>query len=59
MCVAELQFLLYLYQCEECERPFLSLQHDGFEVISKCVFCRLSSPARSILPLPPSIPPDL
>ncbi|XP_046755607.1 WD repeat-containing protein 88 isoform X1 [Gallus gallus] len=46
-------------QCEECERPFLSLQHGDSEVISKCVFCRLSSPARSILPLPPSIPPDL
>uniref|UniRef100_A0A8B9I5P7 WD repeat domain 88 n=1 Tax=Anser brachyrhynchus TaxID=132585 RepID=A0A8B9I5P7_9AVES len=45
-------------QCEECEKPFLSLQCGDFEMISKCVFCRLSSPVTRILPLPPSISPD-
>ncbi|CAM9440207.1 unnamed protein product [Bubo scandiacus] len=46
-------------QCEECEKPFLHLQCSDSEVITKCVFCRLSSPVRKILPLPPSVPPDL
>ncbi|XP_013031900.3 WD repeat-containing protein 88 [Anser cygnoides] len=45
-------------QCEECKKPFLSLQCGDFEMISKCVFCRLSSPVTRILPLPPSISPD-
>ncbi|XP_030368405.1 WD repeat-containing protein 88 [Strigops habroptila] len=46
-------------QCEECERSFLCLQRSDSEMISKCVFCRLSSPLRKILPLPPSVSPDL
>ncbi|XP_010084342.1 PREDICTED: WD repeat-containing protein 88, partial [Pterocles gutturalis] len=31
-------------QCEECEKPFLCLQCSDSETISKCAFCRLSSP---------------
>uniref|UniRef100_A0A8B9V8V1 WD repeat domain 88 n=1 Tax=Anas zonorhyncha TaxID=75864 RepID=A0A8B9V8V1_9AVES len=46
-------------QCEECEKPFLSLQCGDFEMTSKCVFCRLSSPVTRILPLPPSVSPDV
>ncbi|XP_010012955.1 PREDICTED: WD repeat-containing protein 88, partial [Nestor notabilis] len=46
-------------QCEECERPFLCLQRSDSEMISKCVFCRLSSPLRKILPLPHSVSCDL
>ncbi|XP_010583539.1 PREDICTED: WD repeat-containing protein 88 [Haliaeetus leucocephalus] len=46
-------------QCEECEKTFLCLQRSDSETISKCVFCRLSSPVRKILPLPPSVSPDV
>ncbi|XP_075366872.1 WD repeat-containing protein 88 [Mycteria americana] len=46
-------------QCEECEKPFLYLECSDSEVVSKCVFCRLSSPVRKTLPLPPSVSPDL
>ncbi|KAM9508148.1 LOW QUALITY PROTEIN: WD repeat-containing protein 88 [Guaruba guarouba] len=46
-------------QCEQCERPFLCLQHSDSEMTSKCIFCRLSSPLRKILSLPPSVSPDL
>nr|XP_042708112.1 WD repeat-containing protein 88 [Chrysemys picta bellii] len=46
-------------QCEECEKPFSLLQCDDSEVVTKCVFCRLASPSRNILPLPPIVAPDL
>ncbi|XP_074439064.1 WD repeat-containing protein 88 [Larus michahellis] len=46
-------------QCEECEKPFLCLQRSDSEVISRCAFCRLSSPVRQTLPMPPSVSPDL
>ncbi|KAM6250800.1 LOW QUALITY PROTEIN: WD repeat-containing protein 88 [Spheniscus humboldti] len=46
-------------QCEEREKPFLRLQCSDSQMISKCVFCYLSSPVRKILPLPPSVSPDL
>ncbi|KAM6300488.1 WD repeat-containing protein 88 [Aegotheles albertisi] len=46
-------------QCEECEKPFLCLQPSDSEMVSKCVFCRLSSSGRKSLPLPPSVSPDL
>ncbi|XP_054696732.1 WD repeat-containing protein 88 [Grus americana] len=45
-------------QCEECEKPFLCLQHSDSEMMSKCVFCRLSSPVRKSLPFPPSVSPN-
>ncbi|KAM6064192.1 LOW QUALITY PROTEIN: WD repeat-containing protein 88 [Theristicus caerulescens] len=50
--------LVLLHQCEEYEKPFSCLQCSD-EMISKCVFCYLSSPVRKILPLPPSVSPDL
>ncbi|XP_025963389.1 WD repeat-containing protein 88 [Dromaius novaehollandiae] len=46
-------------QCEECEKPFLRLHCSDSQMITRCVFCRLSSPVRNILPLPPSVSPDL
>ncbi|KAM6409035.1 LOW QUALITY PROTEIN: WD repeat-containing protein 88 [Rhynochetos jubatus] len=45
-------------QCEGCEKPFLCLQRRDSEVVSKCVFCRLSSPVRKHLPSSPSVSPD-
>ncbi|XP_075796225.1 WD repeat-containing protein 88 isoform X1 [Pelodiscus sinensis] len=48
-----------IVQCEECEKPFSLLQCDDSEAVTKCVFCRLASPSRNILPLPPTIAPDL
>ncbi|XP_010214600.1 PREDICTED: WD repeat-containing protein 88 [Tinamus guttatus] len=46
-------------QCEECEKPFSYLHCSGSEMTNKCVFCRLSSPVRNVLPLPPSVSPDV
>ncbi|KAM6253173.1 WD repeat-containing protein 88 [Porphyrio hochstetteri] len=43
-------------QCEECGKPFLCLQQRDSEIIPKCVLCRLASPVKETLPLPPVFP---
>uniref|UniRef100_A0A8C3F3X5 WD repeat domain 88 n=1 Tax=Chrysemys picta bellii TaxID=8478 RepID=A0A8C3F3X5_CHRPI len=53
------KWILSSSKCEECEKPFSLLQCDDSEVVTKCVFCRLASPSRNILPLPPIVAPDL
>ncbi|XP_074067588.1 WD repeat-containing protein 88 [Macrotis lagotis] len=50
---------LQIVECEKCERPFSLLQIDEeFEMVSKCVFCRLASPSRYTLPIPPNVDED-
>lgn len=41
---------LKIIQCEECGKPFTLANWDDPELITKCVFCRLASPSRNILP---------
>ncbi|XP_044125260.1 WD repeat-containing protein 88-like [Bufo gargarizans] len=41
-----------LSQCEECEKPFPVMHWDNANVITKCVFCRLSTPSNSVPSLP-------
>ncbi|XP_054856239.1 WD repeat-containing protein 88 [Eublepharis macularius] len=47
-----------LAKCEECEKPFLIFQEKEDKVETRCVFCRLKT-HKNLLPVPPSLPPDL
>ncbi|XP_069822280.1 WD repeat-containing protein 88 isoform X2 [Dendropsophus ebraccatus] len=41
-----------LSQCEECGKPFPVMHWDNTNVITKCFFCRLSTPFKSMPSLP-------
>ncbi|XP_075043815.1 WD repeat-containing protein 88 isoform X2 [Mixophyes fleayi] len=41
-----------LSKCEKCQRQFSIMHWDNANVVTRCVFCRLSTPPRNALPLP-------
>ncbi|XP_069037438.1 WD repeat-containing protein 88 isoform X1 [Lepisosteus oculatus] len=43
----------HIVKCEACEKPFSLTRAENSDFISKCVFCRLTSPSRNDLPAPP------
>nr|XP_014348564.1 PREDICTED: WD repeat-containing protein 88 [Latimeria chalumnae] len=44
---------LRVVKCEECGKPFSTSEEEKNEFISTCVFCRLASPSRHVLPCLP------
>ncbi|KAJ6666009.1 hypothetical protein lerEdw1_000913 [Lerista edwardsae] len=48
-----------LAKCEECGKPFLTFQNDEDKLETKCVFCRLASQKKRVLPVPPPMALDL
>ncbi|KAM4018064.1 WD repeat-containing protein 88 isoform 1-T1 [Anomaloglossus baeobatrachus] len=47
-----------LCRCEQCQKPFPIMHRDNADVITKCFFCRLSTPPCSSEPPLPAAPPD-
>ncbi|XP_069490211.1 WD repeat-containing protein 88 isoform X2 [Ambystoma mexicanum] len=47
------KLVLSACKCEECGKPFSLVDWDDPDAITRCVFCRLASPERIILPSVP------
>ncbi|KAM6430414.1 WD repeat-containing protein 88 isoform 1-T1 [Liasis olivaceus] len=45
-------------KCEACQKSFLIFRNDEDKIETRCVFCRLATPSKAVLPLPPTLPPD-
>uniref|UniRef100_A0ABM5EUS2 WD repeat-containing protein 88 n=1 Tax=Pogona vitticeps TaxID=103695 RepID=A0ABM5EUS2_9SAUR len=48
-----------LAKCEECKKSFLIFQNNEDQLETKCVFCRLATHTKNVLPVPPTLPTDL
>ncbi|KAG8144047.1 hypothetical protein E2320_001173 [Naja naja] len=50
---------MVVHACEACQKSFLIFRNKEDTIETRCVFCRLASPDKVVLPQPPALPPDL
>ncbi|KAM4018065.1 WD repeat-containing protein 88 isoform 2-T2 [Anomaloglossus baeobatrachus] len=55
---ANKKWIMSSSKCEQCQKPFPIMHRDNADVITKCFFCRLSTPPCSSEPPLPAAPPD-